>query len=313
MVWAEDSVLHVQWQGHTYEVRLGGGVQPRLWPVAGTGDMWEASLRIRRLEQAVITVMAVPRLAGDDSPPRVPDIRVWRGPRAAAVPAGTTGFLGRALPQLRDTVEDHTLDSAALGTSRQVIIYRQPAGRAVARLRARGRESARGFAWSLESAILARAVPPFLLVGVHNAPVAARSWPDLRTQEYLPGHNRRRFDAHLGFVTSEVVRWAGERFGPVEGPWVASGFSSGAGSEAPGILQGPAVAVVIHISTGPFFHSFTGADLRLCPNYPQIYAQAVIVAGQKAAGEHESREEAVISRDTLPSGGPEVTLMRIAC
>ena len=53
-------------------------------------------------------------------------------------------------------------------------------------------ESARGFAWSLESAILAGAVPPVLLVGVHNAPVAARSWPDLRTQEYLPGHNRRR-------------------------------------------------------------------------------------------------------------------------
>jgi enterochelin esterase-like enzyme len=90
-------------------------------------------------------------------------------------------------------------------------------------------ESARGFAWSLESAILARAVPPVLLVGVHNAPVAARSLPDLRTQEHLPGHNRRRFDAHLGFVTSEVVRCAGERFGPVEGPWVASGFSSGAG------------------------------------------------------------------------------------
>ena len=89
--------------------------------------------------------------------------------------------------------------------------------------------------------------------------------------------------------------------------------SSDSGSEAPRILQGPAVAVVIHISTGPFFHSFTGADLRLCPNYPQIYAQAVIVAGQKAAGEHESREEAVISRNALPSGGPEVTLMRIAC
>jgi hypothetical protein len=89
--------------------------------------------------------------------------------------------------------------------------------------------------------------------------------------------------------------------------------SSDSGSEAPWILQGPAAAVVIHISTGPFFHSFTGADLRLCPNYPQIYAQAVIVAGQKAAGEHESREEAVISRDALPSGGREVTLMRIAC
>lgn len=48
-VWAEDDVLHVLWQGQADEVWLGGGVQPRLWPVAGTGDLWEASLRIRRL------------------------------------------------------------------------------------------------------------------------------------------------------------------------------------------------------------------------------------------------------------------------
>lgn len=50
-----------------------------------------------------------------------------------------------------------------------------------------------------------------------------------RSQEYLPGHNRRRFDAHLRFVTGEVVPWAGEQFGPIGGPWVAAGFSSGAG------------------------------------------------------------------------------------
>jgi len=30
-------------------------------------------------------------------------------------------------------------------------------------------------------------------------------------------------------------------------------------------------------------------------------------------GEYESREEAVISRDTLRPGGQEVSLMRIAC
>jgi hypothetical protein len=28
---------------------------------------------------------------------------------------------------------------------------------------------------------------------------------DLRAQEYLPGRNRRRFDAHLRFVTDEVI------------------------------------------------------------------------------------------------------------
>jgi enterochelin esterase-like enzyme len=229
-VWAEGDVLHVLWQGQADEVWLGGGVQPRLWPVAGTGDLWEASLRIRRLEEAVITILVMPRLAGDDPFPGVPDVRVWHGPRSAAVPAGTTALLGHAFPPLRGMVEDHTLDSVALGASRQVTVYRPPGpARALPGCVLADGESARGFAWSLESAILARAVPPVLVVGVHNAAVAARSGPDLRAQEYLPGHNRRRFDAHLRFVAGEVVPWVGERFGPIEGPWIASGFSNGAG------------------------------------------------------------------------------------
>ena len=75
----------------------------------------------------------------------------------------------------------------------------------------------------------------------------------------------------------------------------------------------PNAAAVIHISTGSVVHSFARSDLRFCPNYPQIYAQAVIVAGQKAMGEYESTEETVILPDVLPSGGREVTLTRIAC
>jgi len=62
----------------------------------------------------------------------------------------------------------------------------------------------RRFAPTLESAIEAGAVPSVLLVGLHNALGALTSASDLRAQEYLPGHNRRRFDAHLRFVTSEV-------------------------------------------------------------------------------------------------------------
>ena len=76
-------------------------------------------------------------------------------------------------------------------------------------------------------------------------------------------------------------------------------------------LARPCDAAVIHISTGPFVHRFTGADLRLCPNYPQSYAQAVIVAGREAVGEYEPREEALITRNAPPSGGREMTLMRI--
>lgn len=108
-VWAEDDVLHVLWQGQADEVGLAGGVQPRLWPVPDTEDLWEASLRIRHLEQAVITVMVAPRLAGDDSLPKVPDFHVWRGPRAAAAAGRTAGLPGHVFPQLRGTVENLSL------------------------------------------------------------------------------------------------------------------------------------------------------------------------------------------------------------
>jgi enterochelin esterase-like enzyme len=219
-VWTEDDVLHVLWQGQAAEVQLCGGVQPRLWPVAGTDDLWEVSLRIRRLDEAVISLVVASRLADGEWPAQIPDVRVWRGPRAPAVP--------EAGP-LRGTVEEHTLDSAALHTARQVTVYRppDPAPPVPGCLLADG-EAVTRFAPTLESAIAAGAVPPVLLVGLHNASGALSSRSDLRAQEYLPGHNRRRFGAHLRFVTSEVIPWADERFGPVARPWVAAGFSNGA-------------------------------------------------------------------------------------
>lgn len=219
-VWAEGDVLHVLWQGQADEVTLYGGVQPRLWPVEGTDDLWEVSLRIRRLDEAVISMVAAHRLADGDWPTRIRDTRVWRGPRApAAAPAAEP---------LRGTVEDRTLPSTALGTPRQVTVYRPPGlTRSVPGCVLADGEATRSFAPVLESAILVGAVPPVLLVGVHNAASTARSWPDMRSQEYLPHVRRRRFDAHLRFVAGEVIPWAGEQFGPIERPWVAAGFSSG--------------------------------------------------------------------------------------
>ena len=70
--WAEDDILHVLWQGQADEVQLGGGVQPLLWPVEDASGLWEASLRVRRLDEAVITIMVAPRQA-DESPAR-PDV-----------------------------------------------------------------------------------------------------------------------------------------------------------------------------------------------------------------------------------------------
>jgi len=74
-------------EGQAEEVMLGGGVQPRLWPVEGTDDLWEASLRVRRLDEAVITVLVVPRLAGGDWPTQLTERFIWRGPAAPSRPS----------------------------------------------------------------------------------------------------------------------------------------------------------------------------------------------------------------------------------
>jgi enterochelin esterase-like enzyme len=224
-VWAEDDVLHVLWRGTAEQVHLGGGIQPRLWPVEGASDLWEASLRIRRLDEAVISIVVMPLQAGEGwrgQPSQVPDTLEWRGARAPAAP--------QAAEPLGGTVTEHTLDSAALGAPRGLTVYRPPGttGPLPGCVLADG-QSARGFARVLEPAILAGDVPPVLLVGVHSAAAnPARPWPDRRSQEYLPGYNRRRFAAHLQFVTGEVIPWAAGQARAAAGPWVVAGFSNGA-------------------------------------------------------------------------------------
>jgi enterochelin esterase-like enzyme len=241
-VWAEGDVLHVLWQGEADEVWLSRGVQPRLWPVEGTADLWEASLRIRRLDEAVISLAVLPLGAGQSRPGQVmADPCVWRGSRApTAIPA--------AWP-LRGRLEQHELNSVPLDEPRTVTVYRPPGadGGLPACVLADGQSTA-GFAAVLESAIGAGAVPPVLLVGVHHAELPGPHGPDLRAMEYVPGHDREQFDAHLAFVTDEVLPWATERFGSPGGrlgspggrlgspggrfrrgggPWIVAGFSNG--------------------------------------------------------------------------------------
>jgi enterochelin esterase-like enzyme len=230
--WAEDDILHVLWRGTAEQVVLGGGVQVPLWPVgdgepAGTGDgLWEASLRVRRLDEAVITVMVIGLGAADLPFGRpVTDIMTWRGSRAPAE-------RGDADEPLAGEVRSHTIDSAPLRESRELTVY-VPAGVAgplPACVLADG-QSVSGFARVLEPAIASGAAPPVVLVGVHNAGGHAdRS--DLRAQEYLPRHRPRRFAAHLSFVTDEVIPWAVASL-PVDPSgssrrWLAGGFSNGA-------------------------------------------------------------------------------------
>jgi enterochelin esterase-like enzyme len=238
VLWAEDDILHVLWRGTAEQVVLSGGVQVPMWPVEdtvspgtteppGTGDgLWEASLRVRRLDEAVITVLVIGLGAADLPFGRpVTDIMTWRGPRAPAEHADADG-------PLAGEVRSHTIDSAPLRGPREVTVYVPPGaagapGPLPGCVLADG-QSVTGFARVLEPAIASGAAPPVVLVGVHNAGSHAdRS--DLRAQEYLPRHRPRRFAAHLSFVTDEVIPWAAASL-PVDptGRWLAGGFSNGA-------------------------------------------------------------------------------------
>jgi enterochelin esterase-like enzyme len=218
-VWAESDVLHVLWAGQADEAQLAAGIQPRLWPVEGADGLWEASLRIRQLDRAVISVAVLAWRAGEERHSQTLDEVVWRGPSAPAAPSAG------ARPA---AVEEHILDSRALGAPRRLTVYRPPgADRPLPGCVLADGQSVRGFADTLESAILAGEVAPVLLVGVDNASDPARPWPDRRAQEYLPGLDRRRFGAHLRFVADEVVPFATGRLGAADGPWIAAGFSNG--------------------------------------------------------------------------------------
>jgi enterochelin esterase-like enzyme len=227
-LWASGDVLHVLWRGEADQVLLGGGVQAPMWPVDGTelpgttGGLWEASLRIRRLDEAVITVMVVGLGAAELPFGRpVTDVMTWHGPGAGAA-VEVEG-------ELAGSVRSETLESAALRGPREVTVYVPPgaAGPLPGCVLADG-ESVPGFARLLEPAVAAGTAPPVLLVGVHNGGRPADR-ADLRAQEYVPGYRPRRYAAHLSFVIDEVIPWAAGEFPVAAGQrWIAGGFSNGA-------------------------------------------------------------------------------------
>jgi enterochelin esterase-like enzyme len=223
VVWASGDVLHALWRGEAERVLLSGGLHAPMWPVEGAEGLWEASLRVRRLDEAVISVMMIGLGAADLMFGRpVTDTLTWRGPCAPGVREVEGPLAGE--------VRERVLESAALRGPRTVSVYLPPAGSFAGSLPgcvlADG-EAVADFARVLEAAIASGAAPPVLLVGLHNAgDPADRS--ELRAQEYLPRYKPRRFAAHLAFATGEVIPWAVSSFPVGGGPWVSAGFSNGA-------------------------------------------------------------------------------------
>jgi enterochelin esterase-like enzyme len=231
--WAEDDVLHVLWragqddgaEADDLTVTLAGGLSGLMWPVDGAGGLFEASLRVRRLDEAVLTLFVV--ATGEDDLPfgrPVTDHFTWGGPRAPAV-----GNSREARP-LAGQIREHTIESAALRAARPVTVYIPPAAARTGPLPvcvlADG-QATRGFAEVLEAAIVSGATPPVLLVGIHSGG-SPQDRTDRRSEEYLPRYKPRRFAAHLSFVTGEVIPWAAAEFDVAGRPWTCAGFSNGA-------------------------------------------------------------------------------------
>jgi enterochelin esterase-like enzyme len=239
-VWAEDDVLHVLWRGDGDQphdqVLLSGGVSVPMWPVEGAAGLWEASLRIRRLDEAVISLYVQALQPADPPFGRPPaDQLTWHGPRApqGATAGGATAGDGAAGRPLAGEFSEHVVESAAVRAARAVSVYVPSAefraGPLPGCVLADG-ESTWAFAEVLEAAIASGAAPPVVLVGVHNGgdPADPAKRSEVRAQEYLPRYKPRRFAAHLSFVSGEVIPWAAAEFPVAGGPWISAGFSNGA-------------------------------------------------------------------------------------
>ncbi|GIH29667.1 hypothetical protein Aph01nite_79770 [Acrocarpospora phusangensis] len=214
-VWADDETLHIVWRGTADQVDLAGGIGIGLWPVEDTDDLWEASLRVRRLDEAVIEV--VPLVCGGTQLPRTLDEARWHGPEAS-----------RSRPVARElvgTLEVHELEFA--GRPRSITLYRPPiSGGLVPACCVADGHAVGLFAQTVEPAILDGDFPPVVLVGI-SSDNGTGVYPDPRAREYLPDADPARFAAHLSFVIDEVIPWAEERF-PASGHWMSGGFSNGA-------------------------------------------------------------------------------------
>jgi enterochelin esterase-like enzyme len=257
--WAEGDVLHVVWRGEARRASLSGGVQMPLWPVDGAAGLWEASARVRRLDEAVITLsVGVVQDGGTLFGRHSGEPLVFRGPGAPAVAVADP---------LAGEVQEHVIESAALGAARGVTLYLPPGageGDQLPGCVLADGQAVPSFAPALEAAILAGTAPPVALVGVHNAFMldpAKLPKSDLRSLEYLTMRRSRRFTAHLSFVTDEVIPWAADRFPVALRPWTAAGFSSGAAWAVAAAQQRPDVfGSVAALSAGMVPHRVTRAS-----------------------------------------------------
>jgi enterochelin esterase-like enzyme len=212
-VWRDGGDLTFVHRADVAELHVVPSVQLPMWRL--DGDLWVLRVRVRDLDRAAISYAFVS--PGEPWPAPA----AWRGPLAPPGPRRAATLDGELLEQ--------DLKSRWLGESRGLTVYLPPGTEAppFVVFMADG-QSLRGFAEVVEPLVLDGTIPRTALVGVHCA--EPRGGEDLRMREYVPGHDRVRFEAHRRFFMEEVPAWADRELGLPEGPAhrAVAGFSNGA-------------------------------------------------------------------------------------
>lgn len=203
--WADDDVI-------TFVCESPGPVAVTpVFPISSwdAGDGLQVlSLRVERLEEAVITYTFTPLSGG--------------GPMNFSRGSHDGRFRGAASPAelpsndpLKGSTFDHAVESLALGGPRTVTVYRPPgheAGDDTPVVYATDGNMFSPYARRLDAAIEAGDCPPVVVVAAHAAPMDQING-NIRALEYLQGFDDQRFDAHQRFFIVELAAWAETELG----------------------------------------------------------------------------------------------------
>lgn len=248
------------------------------WP-AGDG-LQVLSLRVERLDQAVITYTFTPLFGGGPMNVRrgSHDGR-FRGPEAPEELPSNDPLAGE--------VSHHTIESEAMGEQREVTVYRPPGvvpGQSPVIYSTDGNMFA-PYARRLDAAIQDGWCPPVVVVAAHAAPMNQTSG-NLRAAEYLPGFDDARFANHQRFFLVELAAFAESELDVARDPASRAvfGCSDGAGHALATAVRNPrAFGHVFAYSTGmpPDPSTSWGVD-----GHPMVH----LCAGTLEGGFHQATE-----------------------
>lgn len=177
--WRHEDLFTVVARNTGNDVRLSGAINAPLAQLQGT-DLWVLTMKIPRLDQAVIDMIVTP------SGPRTGDMPEWRGVAAEPAPLLINTLRGKLITE--------TLESKHLGEPRRLTIYLpehfDPSATYPVAYFADGRGVGL-FAHLIEPAIREGRVRPIVMVGVHSGD------DDKRSREYLRGWRGSEQDTAL--------------------------------------------------------------------------------------------------------------------